>query len=176
MSYDVCGGGGKVAWKNNFLLSSAETDKIIHLFVIKKFKKFLHPAFFLASWSPPIAACGDRGRSFSFFFLVWKILKLFVSLWENDKWALLSPPPWSNFFACVCFLLSGAIFSSHLFFLCSEISVPNSTESGKATLVRFLPSNCCVFYPNWLCSGGKQTALFTVPLVFVNKRGKVISI
>jgi hypothetical protein len=48
MSYDVCGGGGeKVKWKNDFLVSSAETDKIIHLFVIKKFKKFLPPAYFL---------------------------------------------------------------------------------------------------------------------------------
>lgn len=86
--------------------------------------------------------------------------------------ALLSPPPTSNFSDCVCFLLSGVIFSSHLFFLCSEISVPNSKESAKAKRsYDFSPATACLPPQLIMLSGGKQTALFT-NLLFLSTIGE----
>lgn len=156
--------------KWNGKITSSLTDKIIHLFVIKSLKVSSSRVFFCILISPNSG--GWRlGSQFSVC-RGWKILKLFVSLWENDKWALFflrRLRPTSPTALC----WAAWSFSSHLFFLCSEISVPNSKESAKSKmLLRFLPSNCVPSSPIDYTLWRQTNCSIYEPLVFVNKKGK----
>lgn len=156
--------------------SRAATDKIIHLFVIKKFKKFLPPARIFCILISPNSGGRRLGLEFFRFSLAWKILKLFVSLWENDKWALLflrRPGPTSSPASAFCwaarsFLLIYSFFAQKL-----ACQTQGRVESNARAI---LPQQLCVCYPQLIVLWWQTNCSIYEPLVFVNKGGKMISI